>query len=54
MHQQIGNTPIVNTTNKRHMLENISTDDFTLTNEEIESINSRLRYDLNNCDFTKL
>ena len=27
-HQQIGNIPIVNTTNKKHMLENIATDDY--------------------------
>ena len=58
-HQQIGNIPIVNSTNKKHMLENIKIDDFYLTDHEIESINnininSRLRYDPDNCDFKQL
>lgn len=58
-HQQIGNIPIVNTTNVKHMIENIAINDFTLSTEDIEAINaininSRLRYDPDNCDFSKL
>lgn len=58
-HKQIGNIPIVNTTNISHLNENYNIDDFELTAEEIQSIeniniNSRLRYDPDNCDFTKL
>lgn len=58
-HQQIGNIPIVNSTNKNHFLENTKIRDFQLTQEEINiissiNINSRLRYDPDNCDFTKL
>lgn len=58
-HQQIGNIPIVNTYNIEHLMENIQTDDFTLTLEEVDSItainiNSRLRYDPDNCDFRQL
>lgn len=58
-HQQIGNIPIVNTYNTEHLMENIKTDDFTLTLEEVDSItainiNSRLRYDPDNCDFRQL
>lgn len=58
-HQQIGNIPIVNTYNMKHWIENIKTEDFTLTQEEVESItainiNSRLRYDPDNCDFRQL
>ncbi len=58
-HQQIGNIPIVNTYNRAHLLEDIAIRDFSLTPEEltdIESINinSRLRFDPDNCDFRKL
>lgn len=58
-HQQIGNVPIVNSSNKEHMLANIKIDDFILEDDDIEkinkmNINSRLRYDPDNCDFTKL
>lgn len=58
-HQQIGNIPIVNSTNKVHMLSNIRIDDFTLSDDDINrvydmNINSRLRYDPDNCDFSKL
>lgn len=58
-HQQIGNIPIFNTTNKKHLLDNININDFELTEDEIQkindiNINSRLRYDPDNCDFTKL
>lgn len=58
-HQQIGNIPIVNSSSKEHMLANIDICDFILTNEELErisaiNINSRLRYDPDNCDFRQL
>lgn len=58
-HQQVGNIPIVNSSNKAHLLENINIKDFELTKEEIEeiekiNINSRLRYDPENCDFRQL
>lgn len=58
-HQQIGNIPIVNSTNRNHMLDNINIKDLNLTEDEIEqitsiNINSRLRYDPDNCDFTQL
>lgn len=58
-HQQIGNIPIVNTYNTNHMLDNLDIDNFRLTEEEIEqiskiNINSRLRYDPDNCDFSQL
>ena len=58
-HQQIGNIPIVNSSNKDHMLANIQINDFILSDEDIikinnMNINSRLRYDPDNCDFTKL
>lgn len=58
-HQQIGNVPIVNTSNPKHMIENTNIYDFQLTEEEIDqilkiNINSRLRYDPDNCDFRKL
>lgn len=58
-HQQIGNIPIVNSSNREHMIKNIDINDFDLTEEEIKNIlniniNSRLRYDPDNCDFSKL
>lgn len=58
-HNQIGNIPIFNSSNEQHVKDNLDISDFELTNEEIESINaininSRLRYDPDNCDFTKL
>lgn len=58
-HQQIGNIPIVNSSNKDHMLANIQINDFILSDEDIikinnMNINSRLRYDPDTCDFTKL
>lgn len=58
-HKQIGNIPVVNTSNLDHLIENISVDDFVLTDKEIEeieriNINSRLRYDPDNCDFRLL
>lgn len=58
-HQQIGNIPIVNSTNPKHFVENTLINDFSLSKEDVEkilslNINSRLRYDPENCDFTKL
>ncbi len=58
-HTQIGNIPIVNTSNIEHLNANFDVFDFTLTNEEVElitrcNINSRLRYDPENCNFHKL
>lgn len=58
-HQQVGNVPIVNSSDEIHMLENININDFTLSAEEVDAIsainiNSRLRYDPGNCDFKQL
>jgi diketogulonate reductase-like aldo/keto reductase len=58
-HIQNGVIPIVRSLNKNRQLENISIFDFELTSEEmiaIDSINinSRLRYDPDNCDFSIL
>ena len=58
-HQSIGNIPIVNTFNNKHLKEDLSLDGFNLTEEEITrisscNINSRLRYDPDNCNFSKL
>lgn len=58
-HNQIGNIPIFNSSNEQHVIDNLNISDFELTDEEIEdinaiNINSRLRYDPDNCDFTKL
>lgn len=58
-HQQIGNIPVVNSLNLAHVKEDININDFVLTENEIEkilevNINSRLRYDPDNCDFSQL
>lgn len=58
-HQQIGNIPVFNTANAEHLVKNTDIYDFELSHEEIVqinkiNINSRLRYDPDNCDFTKL
>ncbi len=58
-HLQIGNIPIVNSTKPNHIKDNANIYDFELTEEEVckitaININSRLRYDPDNCDFTKL
>lgn len=58
-HYQIGNIPIFNTSVPKRYKENIDIFDFELLDDEIEqisniNINSRLRYDPDNCDFTKL
>ena len=58
-HIQNGIIPIVRSLNKGRQLENISIFDFELTDEEMMiidgfNINSRLRYDSDNCDFSIL
>lgn len=58
-HIQLGNVPIVNTYNTNHIKEDSNIYDFYLTENEIQqinniNINSRLRYDPDNCDFSKL
>ena len=58
-HQQIGNIPIVNSSNPAHVKENFELDDFMLTPDEVEAITrcdigSRLRYHPDNCDFRQL
>ena len=58
-HIQNGLIPIVRSLNKKRQLENITIFDFKLTKEEMDSIdsiniNSRLRYDPDNCDFSIL
>lgn len=58
-HIQNGVIPVPRSLNKKRQIENISIFDFTLTQEEMEkidslNINSRLRYDPDNCDFTRL
>lgn len=58
-HVQTGNIPIVNTSNLKHLKEDMSIFDFSLTDEEIGNINhininSRLRFDPENVDYTKI
>ena len=58
-HIQNGRIPVVNTNKIKHLKENMDIFDFILSDEEIElindiNINSRLRYDPDNCDFSKL
>jgi len=58
-HMQNGIIPVVRSHNKDHQLENISIFDFELTTSEIAAIdginiNSRLRFDPDNCDFSIL
>lgn len=58
-HIQIGNIPIVNSMNYKHLKENFNIFDFNLSKEEVEqisaiNINSRLRYDPDHCDFRRL
>jgi len=56
---QNGCIPIVRSFNKRRQKENLSIFDFSLTDDEMRqidaiNINSRLRYDPDNCDFSIL
>lgn len=58
-HIQTGTIPLVRSLNKERQIENISIFDFQLTDEEMKAIdginiNSRLRYDPDNCDFSIL
>lgn len=58
-HVQSGTIPIVNSTSVEHMISNTKINDFSLTDEEMLqidgcNINSRLRYDPDNCDFHQL
>jgi len=58
-HIQLENIPIVNTTSYKHCKENFGVFDFDLTEEEVDvinhmNINSRLRYDPDNCNFKRL
>lgn len=58
-HQQLGNIPIFSSTSISHTISNLRIQDFSLTDSEIDSItriniNSRLRYDPDNCDFSQL
>lgn len=58
-HVQNGIIPIVRSLNKTRQLENIDIFDFELNDEEMAAIdginiNSRLRYDPDNCDFSIL
>ncbi len=58
-HVQVGNIPIVNTNNIKHLNENCDIFNFDLLDEEVKAIeatniNSRLRYDPDNCNFEML
>lgn len=58
-HVQNGVIPVVRALNKKHQKENLAIFDFELSDEEMKAIdgvniNSRLRYDPDNCDFTIL
>ena len=58
-HVQNGVIPLVRSMSKEHQLENFSIFDFELSQEDIAAldainINSRLRYDPDNCDFSIL
>jgi len=58
-HIQNGLIPVPRSLNKQRQIENISVFDFFLTSKEIDkidsiNINARLRYDPDNCDFTRL
>lgn len=58
-HIQLGNIPIINTSRYSHLLDNANIFDFILSDKEMKSINeininSRLRYDPDNCNFSKL
>jgi diketogulonate reductase-like aldo/keto reductase len=58
-HVQNGVIPLVRSMSKEHQLENFNIFDFELQPEDMVSIdainiNSRLRYDPDNCDFSIL
>lgn len=56
---QLGYIPIPKTSNKQRLKENIDIFDFEISKEDMDKINSinenyRVRYDPDNCDFSKL
>lgn len=58
-HIQSGNIPVINTTNEKHLIENMNVFDFELTQDEMDlidglNVNMRLRYNPDTCDYTKL
>lgn len=58
-HIQNGTIPLVRSLNSEHQKENFGVFDFELSNEDMKridgiNINSRLRYDPDNCDFSIL
>lgn len=58
-HVQNGVIPLVRSLNKKHQIENFGIFDFELSQEDMAAIdainiNSRLRYDPDNCDFSVL
>lgn len=58
-HLQNGVSPVIKSWNKQRIQDNLNIFDFELSKEEIEAIdginiNSRLRYDPDNCDFSIL
>ena len=58
-HLQNGIIPIVHSKSSKHQCENLNVYDFELTDEEMKTIdtvniNSRLRFDPDNCDFSIL
>lgn len=58
-HYQLGDVSIPNTTNVKHLLQNIDIGDFTLTEEEMQEIRKldcgyRIWPNPDTCDFTKL
>lgn len=58
-HVQNGVIPLVRTLNPKHQKENLDIFDFELSDEDMRAIddiniNSRLRYDPDNCDFSML
>ena len=58
-HVQNGVIPLVRSMSRKHQQENIDIFDFELSDEDMKAIdginiNSRLRYDPDNCDFSIL
>ena len=58
-HLQKGNIPVIRTNSLDHLKENLNIYDFVLSDKEMNridsiNINSRLRYDSDNCDFIRL
>lgn len=58
-HIQNGVIPISRSLNKKHQIENVGIFDFVISSDDMRkidslNINSRIRYDPDNCDFTAL